>query len=183
LDVVANRTELEQYQIPRSFDNDDKLAPDPYFLENPNCVFCLAQGQAAPQSDLELRTMKHDGRLITNDALNYQWLYYRSSLGIGDWHPTLPPTDVDFIGGSNGYSFYVTREVQKGPNAAPRRGRELFADFVLLTLPLANVPPRFPTPQATGPAAPTRRPLNNGSEGFRPQNFFLSPLPGIQPAQ
>jgi hypothetical protein len=194
LDVKTNGYLLDLYQVPRAYDRSDRLVPDPYFLENEDCVFCLHPTAKIPTSDDELRKMIVADDITINDVLTYQWIFYRRDDEPSDArHPTTGKAAVTReIGHNSGYTLYLAEDAYSpiNPTRPSRKGNSLFSEFILLTLPLQSIPTRFSSvskpapPEKTGKRpSPTAFPpgINTDSNAFRPFSNVPFPSPGIQP--
>jgi hypothetical protein len=197
---IAYSDGLPTYQVPRAYGRQDQLVPDPYYLSYSNCIFCLKRGASPPQDDQSL--LKNLGKdIIVNDVVSYQWLYYKP---LGSSNDSMRPEQVDmselkWAGISNGYSFYIRKEVKTDKtNASGDKikvsGDKMLSDFIILTLPIANEPTRFASLTAPPKKKPSRNRatgqvqpeeaipnLNNNAEGMRLNFPAPFPVPGIQP--
>ena len=205
LQGLGKKEAIKNYQVPRSYDRSDRLVPDPYYFLNPSCVLCLSQASITqsppefPLSQHNISEMIDNNHLIVNDVFTYHGMFYRSSSDpSGTFRPfTVDKGSLENIGSSSGFAFYVAKKAYSlSGNVLVKTtidGKKLFSDFVLLTLPLVNIPQRFSSiPASKAPAsAGTARgrssattlpgSVNNGAEGSR--STYSSPLviQGIQP--
>jgi hypothetical protein len=150
--AVVTGKGIEDYKPPRVYDRHDRLVPDPYYLERPQCVLCLKNPNDPPLTDARSDLL---AKTEPNDIFKERWLYWTKTLPSPIDCPTAPPDGMICIGSSGGYTFFV-----------PKERLNDFTKFILLTLPLAPAPSRFTSitapgkiPEiAPGPAEGTQRP-------------------------
>lgn len=111
------------YQVPRLYGRFDQLMPDPYALENPNCVLCIDEDATTPQNNQQLR----EKTTINARVFGECWLYHSTTDSSDS-----PPAGSKFLGSFGNKIFYV----RKGYDDA-------FAEFLILTLPTPAGPTRF----------------------------------------